>query len=222
MTDAILFILIIINLSLTFVLFIKYSSHKGDENAEEVRKEMSDVLVRFNNDAERNIKILEDRIRTVKELEHREILSSARADRDERGDQKPNRLLNKVLESTRVQNAQESLNEGLEANRPSRESSAVIKETQASNLAKKSYIQKAYNTPSQTPQKSSSNHSKEIIKDHQNSSQTHEYTEKKDKTHQIARLIGEGKTFEEISGLLGMSLGEIQLFTALLRKKLVG
>ncbi len=220
MTDAILFILIIINLSLTFVLFMKYNS-KGDGNAEEVGKEMNDMIVRFNNDAERNIKILEDRIRTVKELEHREILSSAQAKRDNIVDQKPNQLLNKVLDRTKARNhGHESVSEKIIENKPPLENPLIIKNSQASNLTKKSYIQKAYNTP--TTQKSNRKPSEEIHKNHPIPSENHEYSQPKDKTHQIARLIGEGKSFEEIASILGLSLGEIQLFTALLKKKLVG
>ncbi len=221
MTDAILFILIIINLSLTFVLFIKYSSHKGDGNAEEVGKEMNDMIVRFNNDAERNIKILEDRIRTVKELEHREMLRSSKSEQENDVDPMPNQLLNKVLNRTKARNhGHGSVNEEVVGNKPPLESPLIIKKSQGSNLTKKSYIQKAYNTP--TTQKSNHKNPEEIHKTHPNPSGNHEYSQQKDKTHQIARLIGEGKSFEEISSILGMSLGEIQLFTALLKKKLVG
>ena len=39
--------------------------------------------------------------------------------------------------------------------------------------------------------------------------------------NQIARLIGEGKSYEEIAEILGLSLSEIRLFVSILRKKIL-
>lgn len=40
--------------------------------------------------------------------------------------------------------------------------------------------------------------------------------------NQIARLIGEGKSYEEMAEILGLSLSEIRLFVSILRKKILG
>lgn len=78
MIDGLLFVLILINFAITLTLFLRYNRSQEEDRAQEIREEMTDMLVKFNKDAERNIRIIEDRIQKSKDqFSRQEIMLKA-------------------------------------------------------------------------------------------------------------------------------------------------
>ncbi len=329
MVEGILFLLIIINFSLTLTIYIQYSKKKN--NVEEIRNEMSNMILKFNKNAERNIRILEDRIKKTKELQLQfyEIEQEEKKKKAKKASSKteashnnnrpnlkpknndwqqtqsinndwqetmPNdikrktqaRSLNKNWQQTmpndnkrqtqaqsmksdwqqtmpvsnkrksQIQSMKSDWQQAMPINNnwqtqeeaqddswqdlqitnqffgnDGNDSQTIfnLNKSTPQNTSfkpekvpkKKNYVQKAYSNPGQIkmPQFASSKNNvgeKENI----NALENEMFDgSKKETTHKIAKLIGEGKSLEEISDILGISLGEIQLFTSLFRKRIL-
>lgn len=232
MIDGILFLLIIINLAATLTIYIFYSRTKNERD--DVRQEMSEMISKFNKDAERNIQILEDRIQKAKVLSNKinsvpqdqpikkppktQISKSLDKDNDSKKESVQKYSL-PVFESMSKAETNNFIGIKKTSNRKSMNHPSILKAEEYLSKkpnSKKTYVQKAYHL-STNKDSLESNLNNNIEK---KGADLPEQSHNKDKTHLIARLIGEGKSLEEISHTLEISQGEIKLFTSLFRKKL--
>ncbi len=226
MVEGVLFLLIVINFSLTLTIYIQYNKTKPWN----VKKDMTNIVNNFNKNAERNIQILEDRINKTKILlEQYKQQEKRRVINNNQGsiNSSKEKLDNIIHTSTKQM---EEYTKSLKAKR----SAKIRKNTKA-----KTYIQKAYGSPKEQPIKplkqkdefkpfvdnntiNSDLFNNQVKDDIQNTfDENNLFSSKKDTTHKIAKLIGEGRSLKEISDILGISLGEIKLFTSLFRKKIL-
>ena len=235
MIDGILFILLIINFGITLTLYFRYHNTRDDDKISEIRKDMTGMIASFNKDAERNIQLLEDKSRRMENLLKRlEATSAEDIVKLKEENQRLNGLARqKILKSKTPGVAEKTVNqmtslqeiiERVNQNAPS--NPAIIKKKSPQTITpmvKKSFVQKAYHSPATSQKKDTP-----IIKESQPNEPVHEEIpgfqdmDQKEKTHHIARLIGEGRSQEEIAGIIGLSLGETQLITSLLKKRLTG
>ncbi|MDH4127422.1 MAG: hypothetical protein OEV44_01625 [Spirochaetota bacterium] len=225
---GLLFILIVINFAITITLYIRYAKNNG--GIEDIRLEISEMISKFNQDAERNLQLLEDSMQkannTIKQLEVASKTKISKVTPNISSEKEP--LSNEIKKyipaklKGKIENSSNNFSDFdyiKESDNPS-----IIKasnKSETSSIKVKTFIQKAYNTP----QTSNSLNQQESQLTMKNDTKVKEdqknETNNKDKMHQIAKLIGEGKSLEEISNILSISLGEIKLFTSLFRKRLV-
>jgi len=230
--DGILFILLVINFGITLTLYFRYHNSRDDDKISEIRKDMTGMIASFNEDAERNIQLLEDKSRRVENLIKRLEAISAE---DIVKLKEENRRLKDMTRpeikkaqtpslSEQTVNQMSSLQQIIErVNQSEPSNPAIIRNSTAepSPLTKKSFVQKAYHNPDSPEIKDSPSSVQDTIYEREDEELPDvQDMDQKEITHHIARLIGEGRSKEDIARILGLSLGETQLIMSLLKKRL--
>ncbi len=228
MIDVLLFILFAVNFAITITLYIRFHNSQSDARIDEIRKEMSEMIAKFNKDADRNIQILEDTIQKTNESIRKYEIIKLNEKNINPPEPIPNET-NKIIPVNHTPAPEKKKKPSFIIKKEDNNSEQVTKPKFNEfnpDPKPKSFIQQAYGQADNKNKPKNPPVEEEIIKpkpvDKFIKTKLPEDLDDKNIHHKIARLIGEGHSLEEISRILEMSQGEIKLLATLLKKKLVG